>query len=181
MPWRRVTYATAVLLASLISSELFTADSVVGGSAPTGSARDEARDSGKQDWAAKRLKQYRDISLGELPERLVFANSQMKLDFDKRDGSWLSLTTDGVPGSLIAPEKPGAAIDFRVEDEWMVESYGAVFLRHEVWVDEAKDAVMSCCAPWTATIRGCSRACAGWATITCWLQYRSAIRRSERI
>ncbi|HVF29254.1 MAG TPA: hypothetical protein VM943_13490, partial [Pyrinomonadaceae bacterium] len=82
---------------------------------------------------------YEDIYLRPLPEQLVFGNSALKLEVDRKSGRWVSLTAEGVPGSLIQPAS--RAVDFRVDDAWMIERHGADFLRHEVSIDKSRNGV----------------------------------------
>jgi hypothetical protein len=64
-------------------------------------------------------------------------NGRLRLEFDKATGEWVSLVVDGVADSLIARNKPGIALDFRVDQAWMVEEHGATLLATNTRADEA--------------------------------------------
>jgi hypothetical protein len=85
--------------------------------------------------------QYQDVHLREQPGELVFGNSQIELKFGKQQGEWLSLKNEGAPGEMIVPTDAPVAADFRVDDEWMVEKYGAHFEHRTVAFDKATGGV----------------------------------------
>lgn len=85
------------------------------------------------------IRLYEDIYLHPLPEQIVFGNSALKLEVDRKSGRWVSLTAEGVPGSLIQPAS--RVVDFRIDDVWMIERHGADFLRHEVSIDKSRNGV----------------------------------------
>lgn len=87
---------------------------------------------------------YKDIYFEERPNGLVFGNSKLRLEIGKTKGEWVSLAATGIPGSLISPTEQPAAVDFRIDDTWMVERYGASYLRHSGSVDAKRDAVSLC-------------------------------------
>lgn len=84
---------------------------------------------------------YRDIYLQEEAGLLVFGNARLRLDFDNVQGNWLSFTGEGIAGNMISSPKPEITIDFRIDGEWMVENYGATFLRYETEVDKNRRGV----------------------------------------
>lgn len=82
-------------------------------------------------------KRHGDVTCLESGERVAIANGRLRLEFDKATGDWLSLSIDGVPGSLIARNEPGIALDFRVDQVWMVEQHGAKLLETTTRADAA--------------------------------------------
>ncbi|MEI6635939.1 MAG: alpha-amylase family glycosyl hydrolase [Planctomycetota bacterium] len=72
----------------------------------------------------------------ESDERVAIANSRLRLEFDKSTGDWVSMTVDGLTESLVERNKPGIAIDFRVDQAWMVEEHGAKLLETSTRSDE---------------------------------------------
>ena len=79
-----------------------------------------------------------DVACLESTSRFAIANDRLRLEFDKATGDWVSMTVDGVPGSLITRNDPGIAIDFCVDKEWMVEEHGSRLLETTVHLDEAE-------------------------------------------
>ncbi|MBI4877431.1 MAG: hypothetical protein HY822_22615, partial [Acidobacteria bacterium] len=88
----------------------------------------------------------KDLALEERNDRLVFSNSRVRLELGKSRGEWLSFQAQGIPGSLTAPAESPAAVDFRIDDVWMVERHGAAYLRHTVSVDAPREAATVCLA-----------------------------------
>jgi hypothetical protein len=86
--------------------------------------------------------QYEDIYLREQADQLVFGNSQVELKFGKQQGEWLTLQAKGAPGEMIVPTHAPVAADFRVDDAWMVEKYGAHFERRTVAFDNTRGGVV---------------------------------------
>jgi glycosidase len=82
-----------------------------------------------------------DIVCLESADRVAIANSRLRLEFDKASGDWVSLTVDGVPESLITRNEPGIAIDFCVDQVWMVEEHGAKLLETSTRSDEADGSI----------------------------------------
>lgn len=82
--------------------------------------------------------QFRDITLIPSANEIAFSNQQLTLRFDRRDGGWMSLNAAGLKDNMIAPGRPVAAIDFRIDGSWMLETRGATFLRQKWTVDEAQ-------------------------------------------
>ncbi len=78
-----------------------------------------------------------DLVCVESDDRLAITNGRLRLEFDKATGEWVSLVVDGVADSLIARNKPGIALDFRVDQSWMVEEHGAKLLATIARADEA--------------------------------------------
>ena len=73
---------------------------------------------------------YKDIYLAEKSDRLVFGNAKLTLELGKQSGEWLSLTARGIDGALASHTEIPASVDFRIDDVWMIEKYGATYLRH---------------------------------------------------
>lgn len=69
----------------------------------------------------RETKRCGDIVCLESGERVVIANSRLRLEFDRANGAWEAFLADGVSGSLVARNEPGIAMDVRVDQEWMVE------------------------------------------------------------
>jgi len=84
---------------------------------------------------------YRDIYLQEETDILVFGNARIKLDFGSGQGNWLSFTANDVAGNMISSSRPGITMDFRIDGKWMVDEYGAIFLRYETEVDKNRQGV----------------------------------------
>jgi hypothetical protein len=82
-----------------------------------------------------------DIVCLESDERVAIANSRLRLEFAKATGDWVSLAVDGVPESLVARNEPGIALDFRIDQKWMVEEHGAKLLETSTYLDEANGSV----------------------------------------
>jgi len=78
---------------------------------------------------------YRDIYLQEKSKLLVFGNARLRLGFDRGEGNWLSFTANDIAGNMIY-SPPETTIDFRIDGEWMMKNYGAIFLRYETEVDK---------------------------------------------
>ena len=85
----------------------------------------------------RETKRCGDIVCLESGERVAIANSRLRLEFDRVTGAWEALLADGVPGSLVARNEPGIAMDVRVDQEWMVERHGATLLETNARADEA--------------------------------------------
>ena len=75
--------------------------------------------------AFRETKRLGDLVCDESNDRFAITNGRLRLEFDKATGEWVSLVVDGVAESLIARNKPGIALDFRVDQSWMVEQHGA--------------------------------------------------------
>ncbi len=73
-----------------------------------------------------------DIQLSRSPDRIVLANSAVRLEFAASDGRWLSLHLVGLDDDLIAPRNPAA--DFQIDGQWMIDKRGATLLRHELLI-----------------------------------------------
>lgn len=86
--------------------------------------------------AFQETKRLGDIACLESDERVAIANSRLRLEFDKSTGDWFSLSVDGVPESLVTRNEPGIALDFRVDQVWMVEEHGAKLLETSTHADE---------------------------------------------
>lgn len=82
-----------------------------------------------------------DLVCAESDDRVAITNGRLRLEFDKATGDWLSLSVDGVPGSLVARNEPGIALDFRIDQVWMVEEHGAKLLETTTRVDAAKGSI----------------------------------------
>jgi hypothetical protein len=70
-------------------------------------------------------------------DRVAIDNGRLRLEFDRATGDWVSLLVDGVAESLVARNDPGIALDFRVDQAWMVEEHGAKLLATTTSSDEA--------------------------------------------
>ncbi len=84
-----------------------------------------------------------EITLTPSPREIVFSNRLLTMRFDRSNGAWTAMEAAGLDGSLIAPGKPAAAIDVRIDGRWIVESEGATFLRHRWAVDEQRGGAAS--------------------------------------
>ena len=73
----------------------------------------------------------------ESDDRFAIDNGRLRLEFDRATGDWVSLLVDGVAESLVARTDPGIALDFRVDQAWMVEEHGAKLLATTTRSDEA--------------------------------------------
>lgn len=73
----------------------------------------------------------------ESDDRFAIDNGRLRLEFDRATGDWVSLLVDGVAESLVARTDPGIAVDFRVDQAWMVEEHGAKLLATTTRSDEA--------------------------------------------
>lgn len=82
-----------------------------------------------------------DIVCLESDDRVAITNSRLRLEFAKATGDWVAMTVDGVPESLVARNEPGIAVDFRIDQEWMVEEHGAKLLETSTDLDEANGSV----------------------------------------
>lgn len=85
-------------------------------------------------------KRYEDVRLTPTKDEIVFGNRRVELRFGRKDGAWTGLTVPEMKQSLISAGKPAAAVDFRIDEKWMVETHGATFLRHEWEVEEKRKA-----------------------------------------
>ena len=82
---------------------------------------------------------WKDARVEEYEGRLVLANEQIQLEFSK--GNWIGLSSKGVPGNMIAPVEHAQAIDFMIDDVWVVEKHGARYDKHNVVIDKDEDSV----------------------------------------
>ena len=73
----------------------------------------------------------------ESDDRIAIDNGRLRLEFDRATGDWVALLVDGVAESLVARTDPGIALDFRVDQAWMVEEHGAKLLATTTRSDEA--------------------------------------------
>lgn len=73
----------------------------------------------------------------ESDDRVAIDNGRLRLEFDRATGDWEALLVDGVAESLVARTDPGIALDFRVDQAWMVEEHGAELLATTTRADEA--------------------------------------------
>ena len=99
---------------------------------------------GQRGGAPGRQPPFKDISVQETTDRIIFSNSRVSVEIGKPGGDWLGLTAQGLPGRLASRTSGPAALDFRIDDAWMVEKYGATFLRRQASVDEGRDAATLC-------------------------------------
>ena len=73
----------------------------------------------------------------ESDDRIAIDNGRLRLEFDRATGDWVAFLVDGVAESLVARTDPGIALDFRVDQAWMVEEHGAKLLATTTRSDEA--------------------------------------------
>jgi glycosidase len=85
--------------------------------------------------------QISDLQIKEVSDRWIFGNSKISLELSKVNGEWLSLKHIDLPGNIIYPVNPITNVDFRIDDVWMVEKYGATLLESKVNVDQAKNRI----------------------------------------
>ncbi|MFP6886847.1 MAG: alpha-amylase family glycosyl hydrolase, partial [Opitutales bacterium] len=69
----------------------------------------------------------------------MLANEQIELGFS--EGRWVALKSKGVPGNMVAPVEHAEAVDFMIDDVWMIEEHGARYSKHNVVIDEEEDSV----------------------------------------
>jgi len=85
----------------------------------------------------REIKRLGDTVHLESDDRVAISNSRLRLEFDKSTGDWVSMTVDGLTESLVTRKEPGIAIDFRVDQVWMVEEHGAKLLETLARTDES--------------------------------------------
>lgn len=78
-----------------------------------------------------------EVSFTETDSSLRLDNGLVAVESDRKDGAWTSLTHRAIDGSLVARDKIGPGVDFRIDETWMVETLGSVLLRHAVERDAA--------------------------------------------
>lgn len=71
-----------------------------------------------------------EVTFEATADRLRLSNGVVAVEFDPKDGAWTGLTHRAVEGNMIGREQLSAAVDFRADETWMVESLGSVLLRH---------------------------------------------------
>jgi hypothetical protein len=84
---------------------------------------------------------YRDIYLRQQPNRIIFGNDKLKLEFDRATGQWLILAADGIAGNLIAAADIAQNIDFQIDGNWAIAQHGAKLLHYETAIDRFRKGV----------------------------------------
>ncbi|MBC7920717.1 MAG: hypothetical protein H7Z75_06455 [Ferruginibacter sp.] len=82
---------------------------------------------------------YQDIYLIEQPNRLIFGNARLRLEINRTDGEWRSLTADSLPGNLLTPSAKLPSLDFQVDGQRVREKAIGKVLRHQVSLDKMRN------------------------------------------
>jgi glycosidase len=78
---------------------------------------------------ASKTETHGPIIFAESSAGLDLSSADLWLHFDA-DGAWTGLALSGAADNFIARSTPLTALDFRIDDQWMVEKHGATLLRH---------------------------------------------------
>ena len=79
---------------------------------------------------------WKDVRVEEYEGRLVLANKQLQMEFAK--GYWIGMKSKGVPRNMLAPVERAQAIDFMIDDTWVVEKHGARYDKHNVVINNMR-------------------------------------------
>ena len=82
---------------------------------------------------------WKDVYVEEHKGRLLLANKQIQLEFAK--GQWTGLRSKGVPGNMVSPVEHAEAVDFMIDDTWVVEKHGARYSKHNVVINKDEDSI----------------------------------------
>jgi len=82
---------------------------------------------------------WKDLRVEKYSGRLVLANEQIEMEFSK--GKWIGLRSKGVPGNMVAPVDHAEAVDFMIDDVWVVEKHGARYEKHNVLINKDEDSI----------------------------------------
>jgi glycosidase len=84
---------------------------------------------------------YRDIYLRQQPNRIIFGNGKLKLEFDRANGQWLALAAEGIADNLITAADIAQNIDFQIDGNWAIARHGAKLLHYETAIDRFRKGV----------------------------------------
>ena len=86
---------------------------------------------------------YQDIYLRETGGKWLFGNQKLVLTLDAKSGAWLGLKKN-IPSdtaNLVRAATLAETFDLKINDDWLIQKYGATLLRHTLVTDKKANTV----------------------------------------
>ena len=85
---------------------------------------------------------YSDIYRQETDLAIIFGNSHLEVQVDKRTGAWTVWTDKSATPSLITPDTTRPALDFSINGSYLLAKHGGTLLRNETTIDKDRQGVV---------------------------------------